>query len=138
MEVGGAPMGRPIPAGITAFGCLLFFLIPFPAFAGLLDIAGTVSQRYKFRTTGSLEDHDLETVLTANAGNRSDRLAAFLNVGGRFDLNRPSSAPTYSSVYDSFDNQAVVRLYSAYLDLKDAGPVALWRTGCQHRFDFEL
>src|SRR3989338_8331087 len=132
MEVGGAPMGRPIPAGITAFGCLLFFLIPFPAFAGLLDIAGTVSQRYKFRTTGSLEDHDLETVLTANAGNRSDRLAAFLNVGGRFDLNRPSWC-----VNAIFATRAVVRLYSPFLDRKAAGPVPLGRPGRQHRFDFE-
>lgn len=109
-----------------------------PLYAGELSVHGSLSNRYKLRTTGSLHDNDIETLFTLDIGRPSaDRFSGSLQVGGIFDLdgNRPGSV--FSSVYDTFSTQAVGRIYYAYFNARDLGPVQGLRVGRQHRYEFE-
>jgi hypothetical protein len=102
------------------------------------SFSGNLSNRYKFRTTGDISDHDLETLLTMDFGDRyEDRFSGAFQAGGIFDLDGNDEDSTFSSVYDTFSGSAVGRLYYAYFDAKDLGPIAELRVGRQHRYEIE-
>ena len=79
----------------------------------------------------------METLASLNIGNAQDRLSGAVQGGGLFRLNDPGANSTYSNVYDSFSGDAVGRLYYAYLNARDLGPVNNLRAGRQHRYEFE-
>lgn len=99
---------------------------------------GSITNRYRFRTTGALRDQDLETLLTLDIGNaQADRFSGAIQAGGIFDLDGNQGGATFASVYDTFSSRAVGRLYYAHFDAKDLGPIKNLRFGRQHRYDFE-
>ncbi len=119
---------------VTCLAAHLGYSVPCAA----IDFWGDLSNRYKFRTSGAVADHDLESVATLNLGQPSiDKFSAALRAGGNFDLNGQSTDTTFGSIYDTIATPAVGRLYYAYLDIEGAGPFATIRLGRQQRFEFE-
>lgn len=103
-----------------------------------LSLHGSLSNRYNFRTTGDLQDQDVKTILTLDIGDAyMDRFSGALQAGGIFDLDGDEAGSPFSSVYDTFSGNAVGRLYYAYFDAKDLGPVKELRVGRQHRYEIE-
>ena len=111
-------------------------LFSFDAFASP-EIHGSLSNRYRLRTTGGTDDHRMETIATLDIGLPQDKLSGSLQGGGLFRLNDRGADSNYSNVYDSFSGSAVGRLYYAYLNARDLGPLVNLRAGRQHRFEFE-
>ena len=108
-----------------------------PAYGKDFDVDGSLSQRYRLRTTGGFSDNDMETMLTLNARSASDKFEGFLQMSGLYDLDANPPNTPFVSVTDSFGGRAAARLYYAYMDIKDTGPFQVVRTGRQHRYEFE-
>ena len=122
----------------SVVAALLILSFSVPLYAGPPSFHGSISNRYKFRSTGSLRDQDVETLVTLDIGNAyADRVWGALQVGGIFDLDGNQGGNTFASVYDSFSDRAVGRLYYAHVDAKDLGPLSHLTVGRQSRFDFE-
>ena len=99
---------------------------------------GTFSNRYKFRTTGGTHDNDLDSTLSLDVGDPwNDRISGSLMGGGIFDFDGAQAGSPFSSVYDSWSQTAVPRLYYGYVDVRDLGPLHNIRAGRQQRFEFE-
>ncbi|MDO8518624.1 MAG: hypothetical protein Q7T11_00485, partial [Deltaproteobacteria bacterium] len=103
-----------------------------------VGIEGSATQKLRVRTTGAMDDFDMETLLTASLfPENSSKWSGFVQMGEIYDLDSDSPDSPFGSVYDTFDNRAAFRLYSAYFDLKNTGFVANLRAGRQHRHEFE-
>jgi hypothetical protein len=125
-------------AAIQGVVLLLFLVAGGVLYAEGPAFHGSLSNRYKFRTTGALHDQDIETVVSLEIGDpRADRFSGAIQAGGIFDLDGSQGENFLSSVYDTFSSRAVGRLYYAYFDAKDLGPVKGLRAGRQHRYEFE-
>lgn len=116
----------------------LTFCATFSPFAyGKVDLDGSLSQRWRLRSTGGFSDNDMETLLTLGLHPTSPHFEGFLQLGEIYDLDADPANSPFVGVYNSFNNRAATRLYYAYVDLKDKGPFTLVRTGRQHRYEFE-
>lgn len=101
------------------------------------SVHGSISNRYRFRTTGGVSDHDLEAMGTLDFGDQmQDRVSGSVQVGGIFQLNGTDTGSPFTSVYDSFSSPAVERIYQAYADFQDLGPLEKIRAGRQSRYEF--
>lgn len=121
------------------FFLFIFCVAPFSLlFAAGPLFQGSLSDRYRFRTTGSLEDHDMETLFSLDVGSPHEgRFSGSLQAGGIFDLDGNQGGNTFTDIYNTFDSRAVGRLYYAFVDVKDLGPVNRLRGGRQHIYDIE-
>ena len=131
-----------IPGGKLFFfgvcGLAVLFSFASAPLAGGPSFHGSISDRYRFRSTGAFEDHDMEMLFTFDIGNPlADRFSGALQAGALFDLDGDGGGNSLSSVYDSFSNRSAGRLYYAYVDAKDLGFIHRVRAGRQHRYDFE-
>ena len=121
---------------------ILLFLtlstLPRFAFSNIVDINGSLANYYTLRATGSNKDQNLTTIFTLNGGDGfSDRFTAAIQAGGIFDLDGKHSGTPLSDIYDTFGYKAIPRIYYAYLDAKDLGPIYKMRLGRQYNYEFE-
>ncbi len=124
--------------GIVPVLVILGLFAPSVLVADPVSIHGSLSDRYRFRTTGGLSDHDMETLLTLDVGNvRSDPFSGAVQFGGKIDLDGNQGGTVFPSVYDTFSAQSAARLYYAYFNANDLGALKNLRVGRQHRHDFE-
>ena len=113
-------------------------VIPFSLHAKEKLISGSLFNEYKFRTTGDVEDHDLETLLSVNIGDPvRDRFSGALQGGGIFDLNGKQDDYSLSSIYDTFPKSTVGRLYYAYMNVKRFKPIENLRVGRQYLYTLD-
>lgn len=124
---------------LSLTACVVFLLPKISIVkADEFKLSGSLSQRYQYRTTGALHDSDIETLVSLDFGDSlNDRFSGALQAGGIFDLDGKSGDSSLSSVYDTFRGPAVGRLYYAYFDAKDLGPISELRVGRQHLYEFE-
>lgn len=100
-------------------------------------VNGSFANRYRLRTTGGVTDQDAESLLTVDVGDPSyQKVTAALQAGGIFDLNG-KQAGGLNSIYDTFNTQAVGRLYYGHVSVQKISPLELVRVGRQHNLDFE-
>lgn len=112
--------------------------LEFPAFAkedGFFS--GSVSERYRFRSTGSVDDSDMETLFTLDLGQSQNRFSGHLQAGAIVDMDHDPATSPFASIYDTFGNRAVGRFYYGYFNANDLGPILHLRAGRQHRYEFE-
>lgn len=115
-----------------------WLLTTFSLWADNPPLRGSLSNLYKLRTTGAFSDQDIVSLFTLDIGDLpSGRFSGSLQVGGVFDIDGNQGGPLFGSAYSSFSNRSTGRVYYAYFDGKDLGPVALLRAGRQHRYEFE-
>jgi hypothetical protein len=116
-------------------------IVVFCVFTGWSDdfsVHGSLSNRYKFRSSGAADDHDLETIATIDFGEPLvDKYSGSVQAGGVFDLDGRDSANLFPSVYDNFDSNQSERIYHAYIDANDIQPFKFLRLGRQARYEFE-
>lgn len=99
--------------------------------------SGSFHNRYRLRSTGGVSDHDAETLFTLNIGDSSwQKITGALQAGAHFELNGDQGAPL-NSIYDTYDSNAVGRLYYGYVNFQKIKPLELVRVGRQHNYDFE-
>ncbi|EKD42779.1 MAG: hypothetical protein ACD_73C00023G0002 [uncultured bacterium] len=105
-------------------------------------VHGSFTNRYKFRSTdgftGNSTDHDLESILALNFGNPIyDKVLGSIMGGGRFDLNGSQNPSFFSGINDTYSQNAVGRLYHAYLNVNHIDPIDNIRLGRQHLQNIE-
>ena len=101
-------------------------------------IDGSVTNRYKMRSTGEIADHDWETMLSLNWHNPNvDRFSAAVSGGGIFDIDGKGNDRFFTDIYNSFSGNGVGRLYYAWLNANRLGPVANARAGRQHLYQLD-
>ncbi|HBF13292.1 MAG TPA: hypothetical protein DDW49_07930 [Deltaproteobacteria bacterium] len=99
---------------------------------------GSLTQRYKLRSTGAVSDHDSESIVNLNLGHGNyDRFSASVQAGLIVDINGAEDNKLFSSIYDSYSSRAVGRLYHAYFDARKVGPIGLARLGRQHIYEID-
>ncbi len=112
--------------------------IPLPLRSEGFSVHGSLTDRYRFRTTGFWNDNDMEMILSLDFGEAmTDQFTGALQVGGIFDLDDNDGGNSIASVYDTFRGRAAARVYYAWFDAKDLGPIRGLRAGRQHRYQFE-
>lgn len=123
------------------FICVAIIYWPSDAFAeqnkffGLFS--GSLSDRFRLRTTGGESDTDNEARLILNVGDVTEqRVTGHLQAGVIFDLNG-IQGDSFDGIYDSFGSNTVGRLYYAYLNVDKTFPFETFRFGRQHNYDFE-
>ncbi len=116
----------------------LSLLGAFPAYSDEVSLQGSLSNRLKYRTTGTAKDLDWESLFSLDVGwPQVDRFSGSLLLGGLFDMDGRKGGTTFSSLNDALHQRAVGRIYYAYFDAKDLGPIHALRAGRQNRFEFE-
>jgi hypothetical protein len=108
-----------------------------PSFAGD-SVHGSFSTRYRFQATDLERDQDLVTLLTMETPLSADNpWYAAMQAMGHFDLDGTSEPSLFRDGYDSFGHNAVGRLFYAYIERREFGPVQSLRVGRQQRYDLE-
>lgn len=118
------------------FSCL--FILLFPAISNAYEYSGFISNRYILRTTGSDSDNDIETLFSIDMGNPfRDLYTASFQFGGLFDIEGTSEGSVFSGPNNALGEYALARVYHAYLDIKEQGPIYRIRIGRQYKYNFE-
>lgn len=95
--------------------------------------SGSLSNQYRFRSAGGSSDQRLETILTLDFGNQNfDKISGAIQGGAVFDLSGKTNSPLLYDIYDTFDSNAIGRLYYGYVNINDLGPIDHIRIGRQH------
>ncbi len=117
---------------------VLMFGLPLFAHAEGMSFKGTFSNHYRFRAAEGFTDNDIESILSLDFNQPTqDRFSGALQIGGIFDLDTNAANSPFLSAYDALNNHAVARIYYAYFDAKDLGPIEKVRVGRQTRYEFE-
>lgn len=112
--------------------------MPVQASASDYEVHGSVTAKYRFQGTGQYRYNSVEPLATLDLGNSAmNHISASVQGGGFLILNGHDAASPFWNIYDTFDAHAVGRLYHAYVNFQDVGPLNTIRVGRQHRYDFE-
>ncbi len=116
---------------------LLVAVTPLRISASDFDIHGSVTAKYRLQSTGGYRYNSVEPLATLDFGNSAmNRITASFQGGGFLVFNGHDIRSPFWNVYDTFDAHAVGRLYHAYVNFQDVGPLNTIRVGRQHRYDF--
>lgn len=121
-----------------AIALLWMIGLPLQVSASDYEVHGSVTARYRLQATGQYRYNSVEPIATLDFGNSAmNRVSASVQGGGFLIVNGHDIHSPFWNIYDTFDAHAVGRLYHAYVNFQDVGPLNTIRIGRQHRYDFE-
>lgn len=111
---------------------------PLQVWAADYEVHGSITARYRLQATGQYRYNSVEPIATLDFGNSAmNRITASVQGGAFLILSGNDVSNPFRNVYNSFNSDAVGRLYHAYVNFQDVGPLNTIRVGRQHRYDFE-
>jgi hypothetical protein len=106
---------------------------------GGVPVHGTMKLRYRGRSSGSQQDHDLYGVLTLDVGDaQTDRVTGHFMGRMALDLDGSPTQPgenPFFSLEDTRGNDVDSTLYYFYADVHDVGPLETVRLGRQTLYE---
>jgi hypothetical protein len=96
-------------------------------------VHGYIATRYRGRTSGGDDDHDLDTVVGLDFGDANkDRISGHVMARAGADLDGSSASDPFFSLDDTFDGRVTARLYYAWADIRpERSFLERWRIGRQ-------
>ncbi len=118
--------------------CLGGMVVPATLVAEELEYHGSIFSQYRLQSGQGYRYQTFEPIATMDVGNSlQNRFSASVQGGGVFILSGKTSGSPFLNVYDTFDNREIGRLYHAYVNIQDVGPIQNIRIGRQHKYEFE-
>ena len=95
--------GRSLYFSVQVSAVSFILLLVFFGFAeAKIDFEGSVSQKLRVRSTGAMDDVDMETLLTTSfKPQSSERWSGFVQMGEIYDLDADSPDSPFGSLYDT-------------------------------------